>query len=108
MGCGWNPKQVVRTGLGSQPLLAPPVDTGIASRLAHLSQVGLARPLRRKPLLEFGQGSGIVLHPGNYYMLRSVQSSGYPLSAILWYGYRSRIMGIAATQNSRGLSLVGG
>jgi len=34
-----------------------------------LNQIGAAGVLRRKPILEFGEGVGVVLHDMKYYML---------------------------------------
>ena len=38
-------------------------------RPAQLNQIGAAGVLRRKPILEFGEGVGVVLHDMKYYML---------------------------------------
>jgi len=44
-------------------------------RPAQLNQIGAAGVLRRKPILEFGEGVGVVLHDMKYYMLGALDSS---------------------------------
>ena len=44
-------------------------------RPAQLNQIGTAGVLRRKPILEFGEGVRVVLHDMKYYLLGTLDSS---------------------------------